>query len=1183
MSEPCGPCSEVLDPHRGPRPGTDRTTRSLVALDANAVPVDDLTPAHRLVVATRYAEHLRYIGLDDQVHGTWRRFFSRDVAALLAELAITDATRERQALRELLGSITDPEPSTTDDQLVTRLGEVFAHLASLARRIDSIHRALPSSEPLRATTTNLIEQGLAANLRTLIGCYLAGAQLQVIDRTTKPPSGRVLGRKLTSFEKLLTGRPLDPAWCIGAGVRTWAEFLAVDPLDHIGLYGPGASVPARIDHLVGHQSFRRIDDALLGAMARIVGDAGDRVAETMAQPGHEPHYALLLAFVQLAEHTRRTTNTFAERHLDLYYRRFLGLSERPAAPARAHVLVELAKHAEDAELARGTLVKAGRSPTGGDLTAAFDRTVVANGARVADLRRTYQHLSKSGLPVDAGRPYATAVPPGTADWHPFVERSYADGALASIDSPPARIGLAIASGHLWLTEGMRTITVELVTSAPPPANPIQAQLTCAVTTEKGWYTVPVDHLEPIEDGLRLTIELDGNAPPITPIDPKVHGLDVGTHLPVLTIDLPHVPGTPWVGGALGAVAIDAIRIQADVQGFKSLSLANDHGLIDASKPFLAFGSTPTADSSLVIGSLEVLGKRPDYLALYLQHMVTPAAHVTLPSMAVEVLDQGQWTPHLEAGIAMTAKVNAWTIELTDPLPATPGPAPVGQDAPLDTSTRSGFLRLRLSSGFGQDTYPAALGQAIAAGTLPLPTAPVLPRLASVTAVYHAITTIDLATQDPQGDRAFHLLPTGHVALDRPDTPVVPRFEVTPGAPAEGELCIGIADAQPRQRVTMLVEVVDGTANPLTVKPPGHLRWSYLRGDDWIPMPEGLITDGTGGLIASGILDVAVPADADLDHDRLPAGLHWIRAAIGSASDAVCRVHAITAQAATVTATSTDVELSVGTVKKLLVPDGRIKGLTQPGPSFGARAVESQAAFTMRVSERLRHRDRAIQRWDQEHLILEAFPEVFQARCLAHTRYEPTPGGAGIYHELAAGHVTIVTIPDLAVPNPIDPLRPTTSLRTLEAIERFIRSRVSCFVELHVRNPQFEEVRVDAKVRFHHGVDEAHALTRLRTDLTRHLSPWAFQADARPTFSARVHRSAIIDFLEAERDVDFVTDVRLYRRLPGAADDGPDLDEVVGSRAVSVLVSAPATHHGIAPLPHEQRLDAERCGCSQVGS
>jgi hypothetical protein len=424
--------------------------------------------------------------------------------------------------------------------------------------------------------------------------------------------------------------------------------------------------------------------------------------------------------------------------------------------------------------------------------------------------------------------------------------------------------------------------------------------------------------------------------------------------------------------------------------------------------------------------------------------------------------------------------------------------------------------------------------------------------------------------------------------------LLPRFTADDTSASQAELYIGIAGLRPPQNLALLAQVVDGTANPLAVKPAGHLRWSYLRDNEWVTFARDAVDDRTDGLLESGVVTLAVPADASHDNTLLPAGLHWVRAAVTSAGDAVCRLVVLAAQAvlATYTAQITNdpafpaTVLPPGTITKLDRPDPAIKSVAQPFPSFGGRGTESPAAFATRVSERLRHKDRAIALWDYERLILEAFPSIYRVRCLNHTRYEPNDAGTGVYRELAPGHVTVVTIPVQQPGDRRDPLRPFTSLGLLSRITTFLGARLPCSVTLHVRNPQFEEVHVDFRVRLRDGADETFSVNLLREEITRFLSPWAFPGGGSPTFTGRFSKSVLIDFVEERPYVDYVTDFRQFHHYlaRSAAGDlvdvvSPDADEVSGSRAVSILVSVPAAEHVVTVIhPDEDEVSAEDCPC-----
>jgi hypothetical protein len=575
-------------------------------------------------------------------------------------------------------------------------------------------------------------------------------------------------------------------------------------------------------------------------------------------------------------------------------------------------------------------------------------------------------------------------------------------------------------------------------------------------------------------------------------------------------------------------------------------------------------------------------------------METPKAHPagTNPTVFADVLERGVWDPLVATG---------WTVGTTTyelgAVAAPPGEPTLDPAVAYTTASRAGFVRLRLNVGFGTDTYPVDLAAWIVTGaTTTKPTAPVLPTLASLTLDYTATQHIDFDAPADATGRYFHVTPFGHVEQSfvpgRSSIPMVPRFRTsgpTGDADSEAEFYLGVQDLDPPQDLALLFQVVDGSANPLVAKPDDHVRWSYLRGNEWADFPRDTVADRTAGLLGSGVVNLAIPDDATVDHTMMPAGLHWIRASVAGAHDAVCRFVMVAAQALEATyvdlrngSTSHTRQLPAGTITKLDPADAAVKGLDQGFPTFGGRPVETSDAFNIRISERLRHKDRAITLWDYEHLVLGAFPEVYQARCLNHTRYEPSSAGAGIYRELAPGHVTVVTIPDLVVPNLRDPLRPTTSLRVLGEIERFLAERMSCFVELHVRNPRFEEVRTGMKVRFHAGVDETFHINLLKEDITQWLSPWAYRSDQRPSFNGRVAKSVLVDFVEERPYVDYVTDVRLTHIDPDTAIESDDLDEVTGSRAISVLVSVPADRHEVTALAGVDATVAERCACAPGG-
>jgi hypothetical protein len=297
-------------------------------------------------------------------------------------------------------------------------------------------------------------------------------------------------------------------------------------------------------------------------------------------------------------------------------------------------------------------------------------------------------------------------------------------------------------------------------------------------------------------------------------------------------------------------------------------------------------------------------------------------------------------------------------------------------------------------------------------------------------------------------------------------------------------------------------------------------------------------------------------------------------------DAVCKLIGVHAQGTRTqwTDAGNGVQFSAlplveGSIAKLVEPDSSVKKALQPYAGFGGRASETSDHFFTRVSERLRHKNRGITLWDYERLVLEQFPFVHRARCLNHLQFEPS-GNQFLYRELAPGHVTLIIVSNLRNRNAVNPLRPYTSLGDLKNIHDWLKTRLSCFVTLHVRNPLFEPVRAEFKVKFFPGIDETFYEKKLNDDIIRFLSPWAFDAGEELVFGGKMHKSTLVNFIEEQPYVDYLTDLKLIHLTTPPK---PDQETVEPSTQCSVLVSA--DEHWIDVIDDDAAVGAsEDCGC-----
>lgn len=208
---------------------------------------------------------------------------------------------------------------------------------------------------------------------------------------------------------------------------------------------------------------------------------------------------------------------------------------------------------------------------------------------------------------------------------------------------------------------------------------------------------------------------------------------------------------------------------------------------------------------------------------------------------------------------------------------------------------------------------------------------------------------------------------------------------------EGMLFIGLENAKPLQTLSMLFQFAEGSAADEDNDPP-PINWSYLSNNEWLPMRgEDIISDSTYGFQTTGIIKVNIPQDATNNNTIITSGLHWLCASVTKDANRIPMLIDIRTQAVTVSFRDNGNDdshyanaLPAGTIAKLGVAVPQVSKVEQPFASFDGKHKEVGKEYYQRVSERLRHKQRAITAWDYEHLVLDRFNTVYKVKCISHT-------------------------------------------------------------------------------------------------------------------------------------------------------------------------------------------------------
>jgi len=380
----------------------------------------------------------------------------------------------------------------------------------------------------------------------------------------------------------------------------------------------------------------------------------------------------------------------------------------------------------------------------------------------------------------------------------------------------------------------------------------------------------------------------------------------------------------------------------------------------------------------------------------------------------------------------------------------------------------------------------------------------------------------------------------------------------------GMFFIGIMDLVPNQNVSILVQLAEGSR--INDKKSPVVNWFYLSYDNWVQLAsDNIVSDNTYGLQTTGIIEFSIPYDA-ANHSVLfnSSSLYWLCASVEQDTDSFPDIIGVKAQAVRVVFKDNRndpghlaLPLEAEKIKTLIDEIPEVKKVSQPVPSFNGKLAENEKEYYTRVSERLRHKARAINNWDYERLILEEFSSFFKVKCLNN------------YYKghFAVGHVTVVPIPDLRNRNYAgsNVLMPKINYLDLRRIEKYLISKSSPFAKIHAVNPQLEYVLINCKVKFKAGVDKGFYLQKLNEDLINFLTPWAAGDTAAVSFSAKIYASSIINFIDEKEYVNYVVDLVMQQYLvndkgkmeiiaiPGQTFTRVETELTTGH---SILVSAP---------------------------
>lgn len=668
------------------------------------------------------------------------------------------------------------------------------------------------------------------------------------------------------------------------------------------------------------------------------------------------------------------------------------------------------------------------------------------------------------------------------------------------------------------------------------------------------------------NSLQFQLNLDASSPAILP--PEIDELtSLTSPYPVVKIllrqisELENPQATFIYYQEFQSVLIHKVNIQVQVEDIQDIQLRNDNAVLNTKTPFQPYGNSPQAGSSFYFANREISDKKLDSLDIHIEWMglpknfgeyykaysdtgvIQPAITNNTFKASLQLLNYRNWV-NIETGKAifsangndLSKLINLKYQNFNIPgYNSNPGNVEPTTDDPFD---KNRYFKLELESpDFGHNLYPIVLNKvALATDEKRNLTVypPYTPQIKAISLDYTASEEINLqaAPSKDKLSQVLHLHPFGYAdiqtfAENNSTNNQYNQYYLLPNYEEEGSLYIGIRNLKPPQNISILWQMIAGSGNGELAPP--QIHWSYLSDNNWREFQETeILADSTNGLVDAGIIRFSIPGTATTQHQLLPSGLHWLKATVTENSTAIPDTLDIKTQAVRATfinqgnaAEHFSKPLAANSIQGFVTRDPAIKIVQQPYTSYGGKPREDHRAFTMRVSERLRHKQRGITAWDYERLVLEHFPQIYKVKCIT--------AAVGSDHP-SVGRVTVVVIPDISNTAPFFPLEPKAPLYLLKEIEAYLQKYTSPFVQIVVKNPRYERIKYRVGIRFRPGYEQGFYLNQLNEDIKRFLSPWAYEEQADITFGSSIHSSALIYFIENRPYIDYVSNLKLIEHI-----------------------------------------------------
>ncbi len=1172
--------------------GTSQSLRKLEALEPDYFKVDEKSLYDFVEFASKFSQILSYYDRDNHFSGNWFSFFNNDITILLIQISSVDAKMFETKYNQIVDNIQN-ENETNVSKIFTYIYELFAQIETWQQNTESIR-------DFNSEIKKLIKHRLNTHVSKFIQIEEEAIKENLCDKQIKQ----------YNFHS-------SSHWNLAASAHDNFYFLETEINKKIGEV-------LKIMFPIFHT---------LNDIIQTIVNSSKRYVKYKLNDSQEvqPHISLFIAFIEIYKQAQYDINSFTKRHLDYYYKEILKFKKKEEIPDEVHVVFELYDDIDSLHIKEGKKLSAEKDIDGNDLVYKLTNDVAINRAKVSSIKavintddieeelQTNPNIDIVYLNRDSKTENNYKLG--------FVLAS----SFLKLEEGQRKLKFTFHFHQYEFDNFVRIFTDEIIKDTTNDyyklddmaSGLFDISYSTIEDDEQLWFDIPqndikckfvyIEATNEYLNQLEISADLDIVYPSIDRCIEDIYPEAKLNKLPVFKFVINQ--NNNFAYRYIKDFIIEKIQFMVEVYGVKNLKLQNDYGLIDSNIPFEPFSSVPILGSTFYIGHETIFSQQLEELHINFEWFDIPLNENGFAEYyqgysfidgndvfkaKISALHEKKWIPSTNQQV-----INLFEDEELKDEPINPinririiddidlekinsvfkGKTPVINNQEMFSNiSRNGFIKLEFNfppNGFGNKEYPQIIKQTIANKSNEQINEPWTPTLKNISINYVASVIVDLNKQDLQNKTyLYHLHPFGVLPVSEQ---LGSAMQFIPNYDNDIEVYVGITGINKLRNISMLFQIDEFSAGSTHGKE--NSEWSVLNNNKWSKLlDDQIIRDTTHDLIHSGVIifdlsgyDKEHYNEKTLKNNSLcPPNYIWLKCRKKSNAGFVGNIIDIKCQAAIAIYENNNnsVEhlikaLPANTIETFVEDNDDVNIIFQPYKSFGGKPEESEIDFDIRVSERLRHKNRAITEWDYEHIILQKFPDIFRAICLNSTndnmKKEP-------------GSVLIVVLPFVAEKDIENIKEPKFNISKLKNINNYLSNLISPFIKLYILNPVYEHVKVRFDVKFRSEYDEKLYLQIVEKDLKNALNPWYTKDIVGDNLSTILHGFDILYYLEKREYIDYVLNFAVYHIVDGVIVnyDEAAKDNVILKPKTSVSVFIPAEEQSIY-LVGEKVRESEALG------